>query len=181
MFSGQGIQYLGASGNQSAGTLIIGRILMSVGGGTLFITTQVAAQASVGHADMAMAIAIIGLWTQLGGGVGAAISGAVWNENVPKNLEKYVGDTYNATQRAEIFGTLLKARKAEPHDLINQAYTDGIRPLYLAALIISLLAFIPALLTREIYLGKSHNVVDERDMKDMQVEALPEPRREEKA
>lgn len=135
---------------------------MSAGGGTLFITTQVAAQASVPHADMAMAVAIIGLWTQLGGGIGAAISGAVWNERVPANLAKYIGDTHNATQRAEIFGSLLNARKAEPHALINLAYTEAIRPLYLAALVVSLLAFIPALLTREIYLGKEHNDVEGR-------------------
>ncbi|KAL1407897.1 hypothetical protein Q8F55_007333 [Vanrija albida] len=170
---GQGIQYL-STGNQTTGTLVMGRILMSVGGGTLFITTQVAAQASVPHADMAMAVAIIGLWTQLGGGIGAAISGAVWNQQVPANLEKYIGATHNATQRAEIFGSLLKARAAEPHALVNQAYTEAIKPLYLAALIVSLLAFIPALLTREIYLGKEHNDVEGKKVREKAAAARPE-------
>lgn len=157
---GEGINFLAVNGNQKDVTLVFARILCSLGGAISVISTQVASQGSVAHADMALAMAVLSLWTSLGGSIASAISGAVWNKQVPLHLEKYVGEYFNATERAEIFGSILVARAAEPHDLINRAYTESLRGLYIGALITSMLALIAGLLTKEFYLGQAHNTVE---------------------
>lgn len=136
------------------------RVLCSIGGAITVTSTQVAAQGSVAHADMALAMAILSLWTSLGGSIASAISAAVWNHQVPMRLERYVGDVYNATERAEIFGSIVVARAAEPHDLINKAYTESLRGLYIGALVTSMLALIAGCLTKEFFLGAAHNTVE---------------------
>ncbi|TXT04868.1 hypothetical protein VHUM_03951 [Vanrija humicola] len=157
---GEGITFLAVNGNQKDVTLVMGRVLISMGGGITVTSTGVASAGSVPHADMALAMAILSLWTQLGGSVASAISGAIWNRNVPRNLEKYLGNQYNATQRAEIFGSILVARTTEPHDLVNRAYTEAIRPLYIAALCTCFLALVAGFLTKEFYLGDAHNTIE---------------------
>ncbi|KAL1405311.1 hypothetical protein Q8F55_008938 [Vanrija albida] len=158
---GEGITFMAVNGNQKDVTLVMGRVLISMGGGITVTSTGVASAGSVPHADMALAMAILSLWTQLGGSVASAISAAVWDRNVPRNLEKYIGDQYNATQRAEIFGSILVARTTEPHDLVNRAYTEAIRPLYIAALCTCFLALVAGFMTREFHLGDAHNIVEQ--------------------
>lgn len=156
----EGLHFLSVNGNQSDAVLVMSRVLVSLGGAITVTSTQVAAQGSVPHADMALAMAILSLWTSLGGSVASAISGAVWNKQVPMRLERYVGDVHNATARAEIFGSILVARAAEPHDLINRAYTESLRPLFLAALVVSFLALAAGFLTVDFRLGAAHNTIE---------------------
>lgn len=156
----EGLHFLSVNGNQSDAVLVMSRVLVSLGGAITVTSTQVAAQGSVPHADMALAMAILSLWTQLGGSVASAISGAVWNKGVPERLERYLGDTHNSTQLAEIFGSIIVARAAEPHDLVNRAYTETLRPLFLAALVVSVLALAAGCLTKEFHLGVAHNTIE---------------------
>lgn len=69
---------------------------------------------------MAIAVAVLNLWSSIGSSISIAISASVWNREVPANLEKYVGDIYNATERAAIFANHLVARETEPRELIRQ-------------------------------------------------------------
>jgi len=151
---------MAVNGNQKDVTLIMSRVLCSIGGAITVTSTQVAAQGSVPHTDMALAMAVLSLWTQLGGSIASAISAAVWTKEVPMRLERYVGEYYNATQRAEIFGSIIVARAAEPHDLINKAYTESLRGLYIGALVTSMLALVAGCLTKEFFLGVAHNTVE---------------------
>lgn len=82
------------------------------------MTSQLATQASVPHQDMAIAIAILGLWTSIGGGVGSAIAGAVWTQRLPAQLQANLGEYYNATELATIYGDIYAAQVAEPRDLV---------------------------------------------------------------
>ncbi|TXT07886.1 uncharacterized protein COLE_04810 [Cutaneotrichosporon oleaginosum] len=156
----EGINFLAVNGNQSDAVLIVSRVLVSIGGAITVTSTLVATQGSVPHADMALAVAILNLCTQLGGSIASAISGAVWNKQVPMRLERYLGDIYNETQRAEIFGSILVARATEPHDLIVRAYTESLYGLFLAALVVCFLALVAGCLTVDFYLGKAHNTIE---------------------
>ena len=49
------------------------QILQGMGGGFASVASQVGAQASVPHADVAIITAVVLLWTEIGGGVGNAI------------------------------------------------------------------------------------------------------------
>jgi hypothetical protein len=60
------------------------------------------------------------MYTSIGGSIGSAIASALWTHRLPANLEKYVGDVYNSTEIAEIYGSIVVARLAEPRDLIKK-------------------------------------------------------------
>lgn len=106
--------------NPSDAVLVCSQILVGIGGAIIITASYVAVQASVPHQDMAIAVAVLNLWSSIGSSISIAISASVWNREVPANLEKYVGDIYNATERAEIFSSHLIARVTEPRELIRQ-------------------------------------------------------------
>ncbi|WWC59437.1 uncharacterized protein I303_101993 [Kwoniella dejecticola CBS 10117] len=145
-------------------TIVMGQLLISLGGGISVISSSVACQGSVPHQDMALAMALLSLWTSMGGSIASAISAAVWNKRVPAKLAEYLGDTHNSTELAEIFGSILVARATEPRPLVIQAYNEAIRPLYLAALITSFLSLIAGAFTTDFYLGKTHNSIEKKEV-----------------
>lgn len=104
----------------STAVLVCSQVFTGIGGAIIITASYVAVQASVPHQDMAIAVAVLNLWSSIGSSISIAISATVWNREVPANLEKYVGHIYNATERATIFGSHLIARKTEPRDLIKQ-------------------------------------------------------------
>ena len=53
--------------------LVWTQILQGFGGGFAAVASQVGAQASVPHADVAVVTAVVLLWTEIGGSVGQAI------------------------------------------------------------------------------------------------------------
>lgn len=126
--SGMGVNFLSVNGNHSIVVQIMSRILISIGGGCSVMTSQLATQASVPHQDMAIAIAILGLWTSIGGGVGSAIAGAVWTQRLPQQLAANLGEYYNATELAGIYGDVTLARAAEPRALVIQSQSSSIPP-----------------------------------------------------
>jgi hypothetical protein len=69
---------------------------------------------------MGTAIALLALWTSVGGGIGSAIGSAMWNDQLPKQLNKYVGDVFNATEIAAMYGDITIAHVAEPRPLVIQ-------------------------------------------------------------
>ncbi|WVQ79992.1 hypothetical protein IAT38_002093 [Cryptococcus sp. DSM 104549] len=145
--------------------IVSGQVLISLAGGITVISTSVAAQASVPHQDMAIAQAVLSLWTSIGGSISSAISASVWNSRVPMKLEEYLGATHNATEIAEIFGSIVVARLTEPRPLVIQAYNEAIRPLYLAGLITSAAGLFFGFLTTDYYLGKTHNAIEDKEVR----------------
>ncbi|OCF31471.1 siderophore-iron transporter Str1 [Kwoniella heveanensis BCC8398] len=172
---GCAVGYYGPAHNNSNAVIVTSRTLISVGGGISVISSQVAAQGSVPHTDMALAMAILSLWTSIGGSIATAIASSVWNRRVPEALTKYVGDQFNATEIAEIFGSINVARVTEPRDLIIKAYNEAATPLFLASLVTSFVSLIFALLTTNFYLGEKHNTIEDFDIKmRSQDETAPE-------
>jgi hypothetical protein len=137
-----GLQFLAANGNKSDAVLVISQIFVGIGvssgwilrdisgprlknlfsviiqGGCSVVGTQVAVQAAVPHRDMGTAIALLALWTSVGGAIGNAIAGALWTHELPKRLQMYAGDVLNSTQLAEIAGSTPIAHVAEPRAAI---------------------------------------------------------------
>lgn len=117
--SGLGLVYQ-ATKTPTDAILVTSQVLVGTGGAISIISSYIGVQGSVPHQDMAIATAVLNLISSIGSSITVAISSAVWNKNVPANLERYIGDTHNATQRAEIFGSIYVARLAEPRDLIRK-------------------------------------------------------------
>jgi hypothetical protein len=82
---------------------------------------------------MAIAIAILGLWTAIGGGVGSAIAGAVWTQRLPRLLAENLGAYYTPAELAEIYGDIYVAKISEPRAIViasmspfnRQSIADG--------------------------------------------------------
>jgi hypothetical protein len=118
------------------------QIVIGSGGGLLNVPVQLGVQASASHQEVAAATAMFLTCMEMGGAVGAAISGAVWTYSVPHKLRMYLpeeskGDAW------EIFGKLTKALSYPPGSptrlAINLAYQETMDKL----LGLALLAIVP--------------------------------------
>jgi hypothetical protein len=88
------------------GTLVGCQIAVGMGGGLLNVPAQLGVQAAVSHQQVAAATALFLTITEVGGAVGAAISGAVWTRYVPIKLAQYAPPSIQ-NQTTTIFGTLV--------------------------------------------------------------------------
>lgn len=157
---GMGLNFLSVNGNHSIAVQIMSRVLISIGGGCSVMTSQLATQASVPHQDMAIAIAILGLWTSIGGGVGSAIAGAVWTQRLPAQLQANLGDILSPEVIAEMYGNIYLARVTEPRDLVIRSYDNAVRPLYIAALATSTLSLFCNFFMTNYKLDNRHNAIE---------------------
>lgn len=152
--------------------LVTSQVLVGAGGAISIISSYIGVQGSVPHQDMAIATAVLNLISSIGSSITVAVSSSVWNKQVPANLERYIGDTHNATGIAEIFGSIYVARLAEPRPLVKQgelrkvrsgltsAYMESTRGLFMAGLIVSFGSIIAAVFARNFYLTAAHNAVE---------------------
>lgn len=67
---------------------------------------------------MGQVIALLALWTNIGGAIGSAISAALWNDRLPRYLEEELGAYLNSTQLADIYGSIVVAQLAEPREQV---------------------------------------------------------------
>jgi hypothetical protein len=102
------------------------QVLGSAGGGFSVIGSMLAAQASVPHQDTALAISLLNLWTQAGGAVGAAIGASIWTNRLPEALAKHLGNDLSATEIAEIYGSIVVARAAEPREKVIAGTSESV-------------------------------------------------------
>jgi hypothetical protein len=144
---------------QSDAWLIVSKTIISMGAGFIMTTTAVAAPATVPHRDLAVAMAVLHMVPQLGGSFAGSISASVWNSKVPANLKKYLPELSDR-DRERVFGSIPRARRQQPHDLVNLAYSEAMRPLFIAAIVSSCLAFVIAIFAKEMDLNRNHNIVE---------------------
>ncbi|BEI81736.1 hypothetical protein CcaverHIS002_0208960 [Cutaneotrichosporon cavernicola] len=157
---GEGLNYMTwQSNHQSDAMLIVAKTIISMGAGFIMTTTAVAAPATVPHRDLAVAMAVLHMVPQLGGSFAGSISASVWNSQVPANLKRYLPELSDK-ERANVFGFIRRARRQEPHDLVNRAYSEAMRPLFIAAIVSSCVAFIISLFAKEMELNSNHNNVE---------------------
>ncbi|KAH8696081.1 siderochrome-iron transporter MirC [Talaromyces proteolyticus] len=126
----------------SSAVKILGtQILVGFGGGLINVPVQLGVQASADHQEVAGATAMFLTALEMGGAVGAAISGAVWTRKIPQKLAEYLPPESQG-DAAEIFGKLTKARSypmGSPTRLaINQAYQETMNNLLWLAILVSL-------------------------------------------
>lgn len=129
------------------------QILVGCGGGLLNVPVQLGVQASASHQEVAAATAMFLTSMELGGAVGAAISGAVWTHSIPTKLLKYLPEETKSAA-AEIFGSLAKALEypvgSPTRIAINRSYQETMNKLLTLA-IIATLPLIPLSLVMENY------------------------------
>lgn len=135
------------------GLIVLTQILNSISSGTLVMTEQLAAMSAVPHNEVAVVLALEGLFTSIGGSVGQSISGAIWTNLLPGKLREFLPVEQRAHWR-EIYGSLevqLGFPMGSPtRDAIISAYGFVQRRMLLAGVLFMPLALGCVLLWRNI-------------------------------
>ncbi|WWC63938.1 uncharacterized protein I303_106544 [Kwoniella dejecticola CBS 10117] len=149
--------------HRSDALMVMGPVIISMGGACSVVGSQVAAQGSVPHQDMALAMALLALWTRIGGAIGGAISAAIWTDQLPKHLQANLGQYLNATQINNIYGSIKVARAQTQHrELIIRSYLDTAWYLEVPTLVLCIVPLIAGLLTSNFFLGENHNSIEDK-------------------
>lgn len=135
------------------------QILNGAAGGILSVTMPLAVMAAVNHQEVAVVLALHGLFASIGVGVGLAISGAIWTNLLPAALIKHLPDDAKADAMT-IYGDLVTQLSYEwgspVRDAIVVAYGEVQRKMVIAGA-----CFMP-LLFASIIVWKNYNL---REMK----------------
>lgn len=68
------------------------------------VGSQVASQACVPHQDVALVIALLSLWSDIGAAIGSAVSVGVWGHYMPINLRAFLPASVTDEEVATFFG-----------------------------------------------------------------------------
>lgn len=112
------------------GYLTMCQVLVGFSTGMLTTTSQLAIMASVRHQDVAVAIAIWGLFGSVGSSVGFAIAGGMWTNILPAKLTEFLPE--DAKSNATLIYGDITQQMAEPigtpiRDAVIHAYGDVMR------------------------------------------------------
>ncbi|GAA5833832.1 hypothetical protein JCM11251_005980 [Rhodosporidiobolus azoricus] len=161
------------SGVHDTARLVMSQVFTGLGGAMSVVGSQVSSQASVPHQDVALVIALLALWTAIGGAIGQAVSAGVWENHMPTNLRKYLPESVNDTMVETFFGDITQIKAYDYNDPIRQgairAYEKTVFPLWAAALGLSFIMLIAALFQTNYYLGDSQNAYDHKDTSGKEV------------
>lgn len=126
--------------------VILCQALLAVAGGTMAVTQQMAVMAVAKHGQVAALLALLGLASAVGAGIGSSVSGAIWTNTVYAELlrrlpEDARGDAWRIYEDLEL---QLQYPVGDPvREAIMQAYGVAQRRMVLAGLAAQLVA-IPA-------------------------------------
>ncbi|KAF2675193.1 MFS general substrate transporter [Microthyrium microscopicum] len=125
---GMGLLIRYRSTGVSTATLVGCQIAVGIGGGMLNVPAQLGVQAAVSHQQVAAATAAFLTILEIGGAVGAAISGAVWSHFIPLKLKQYAPESIQ-NQTAAIYGNVTLASTGwamgtPERDAIARAYQE---------------------------------------------------------
>ncbi|UNI17626.1 hypothetical protein JDV02_003956 [Purpureocillium takamizusanense] len=157
---GMGIMLDGRRATVDTAPMVISMILVGCGGAFSVVGSRVASQASVPHQDVALAIAMLSLWSK----IGSAIVAVVWSYQMPRQLRAHLPATATEKDVTKIFGNVKAIRTLYPFDSpMRQGCIEAYRRTLYYCLAPALgLAFIPlvaACFQTNFYLGKQQNAV----------------------
>lgn len=160
-----GILIQGKGSTIVTGALIAHPILAGGGGGFSVVASGVALQASVEHSQVALAIAMLNLWTSIGGAIGEAVTGAIWNAKMPGSLRKHLSSSVTDVQVAELFGDITLLHEYPIESEVRQgaiaAYQEVNYYFFCTALGLSFVPFICAFFQTNYFLNDQQNAVDQ--------------------
>ncbi|RDB27339.1 Siderophore iron transporter 3 [Hypsizygus marmoreus] len=170
---GVGLMIHSRGANGSDAEIVWTQLLQGIGGGFAAVTSQVAAQASVPHSDVAMVTAVVLLVTEIGGAIGSAIAGAIWTNLMPGKLALHLPDV-SEEDRATLFGSIVAAieypRGSPIREGVIQAYDDVMKVMLIAATVLAAVPLVLAFFMPNWRLGDTQNAVENVDLKGERVQ-----------
>lgn len=74
----------------SIGYIIMCQIFISFGAGTIIICDEIAIMAAASHQHVAVVLAVLGVFANIGGATGLTVAAAIWQGVLPKKLAEYL-------------------------------------------------------------------------------------------
>ena len=102
-------------------------IFIAIGQGTVEITCEIAMLAAASHEFVAVCLAVLGIFSSIGGAIGSTAAAAIWENMIPKKLVAYLpaDQLQNLTQIYGSIDTQLSYPLGSPTRLaIQRAYSD---------------------------------------------------------
>ncbi|TDZ33052.1 Siderophore iron transporter 3 [Colletotrichum spinosum] len=147
---------------------IVGLCVKIIGMGIMLdgprATISTAPMTSVPHQDVALAIALLSLWSKIGSSIGSAVFAVIWAEKIPKLLRQYLPENATDKDVKGLFDSVRTIRtKYTFDDPMRQGAIEAYRRTLYYCLVPALaLAFVPliaALFQTNFHLGKQQNAV----------------------
>ncbi|KAF2790044.1 MFS general substrate transporter [Melanomma pulvis-pyrius CBS 109.77] len=137
----------------NVGYIVMCQIFIAFSGGTIVICEQIAALAATDHQHIAVVLAIEGMFTAIGGGIGGSIAAAVWTGVFPERLYRYM-PAENQADVPAIYASLVTQlsypKGTAARAAIEHAYGDAQRYMCIGATCILTLMFPAILVWRDI-------------------------------
>jgi MFS family permease len=76
--------------NGNVGYIVVCQILISFAAGTIIICDEIAILAAASHQHVAVVIAVLGMFGNIGGAIGLTVAVAIWQSVFPEKLAKYL-------------------------------------------------------------------------------------------
>ena len=149
--------------------LVIVQIIQGAGGGIAAACTQLLAQASVTHQDVAGVTALVLLFAEIGNAIGTAIASAIWRDWMPKELAKNLTGILSTTEIEAVYGAITTAASYRgvndaAYDGIVAAYTTTMKILLIAATAVAVVPPVLALWVDNPYLSdRAQNATEDED------------------
>ncbi|GAA5903733.1 hypothetical protein JCM5296_002132 [Sporobolomyces johnsonii] len=136
------------NGVHNYGRLIMSQVLAGAGSAFSSLGSQVAAQASVPHQDLALVCSLLLLWSSIGAAIGEAVAGQYWGSHMPGNLRQYLPASVNDTEVRQFYDDITTIKQYDFGSVVREgatkAYEVTVYPLWSAALGISFICLIAA-------------------------------------
>jgi hypothetical protein len=87
---GLGLMIHFSTADAKLGYLIMCLIFISVAGGTIVICDEIAILAAASHQHVAVCLAVLGMFGNIGGAIGLTVASAIWTDVLPKKLMEYL-------------------------------------------------------------------------------------------
>jgi len=143
----------------NVGFIVMCQVFLAMGGGTIIVCQQVGVLATSTHNNAAAVLGLLGVFGNIGGSVGNAISGAIWTHTLPGALQRTLPadvdweEVYNSLDVQTDYPMGSEIRTA-----IMNAYAESQRNLVIAGTAIMALALVWTLMIKNTNLAKVEQV-----------------------
>ncbi|TFK33911.1 drug:h+ antiporter [Crucibulum laeve] len=164
---GCGLMIHSRGANSSDAEIVWTQLLQGIGGGFAAVSIQVAAQASVPHADVGMVTAVVLLITEIGGAIGSAIAGAIWTNLMPGRIAHHL-PFLTADLQTQLYGSIVSVYSYPRGTPIREgaimAYDDVMKIMTIVGTVFAVFPLLLSLIMPNWYLGDQQNAVEQVDL-----------------
>lgn len=137
----------------NVGYIVMCQIFIAFAGGALVICEQMAVMAVTSHQYVAVALAVEGMFSDIGGAIGSTVAAAIWTGVFPTKLAEYLPEDAQADLAsiyAELPVQLSYPVGSAARAAISKAYGEAQKTMLIASTAILSLAIVSVLVWRDV-------------------------------